>query len=94
MTEAVRLPLALCPYCGAKNDAATHIGRTTETPRAGDVSICFSCVGIMVYEPQDGRLILRKPTAAEFFELRADSTIAKFRAQVIRSAREHGRELK
>ena len=56
-----RLPLASCPSCGKKLNAATHPTEDV-TPSPGDVTICFGCQDLLIFTEDLG---LRRPTEAE-----------------------------
>lgn len=59
-----------CPHCGREHDA--HDGPTRDAqPAAGDVSICWGCHQISVYETFGDALGLRMPTPEEEAEMRA-----------------------
>jgi len=56
-----------CPSCGTMIDGYTSAGRDRATPKRGDVSTCWYCGEILVF---DGRpLSLRKPTAEDMAEI-------------------------
>ena len=50
-----------CPSCGVWMDGATGI-TSDDRPDPGDLTICFYCVKVAVY---DDDLTLRRPNAAE-----------------------------
>lgn len=54
-------PRCKCPSCGYILDAATNIGGK-QSPSYGDISICYNCCGICVY---DVGLMLRAATPDE-----------------------------
>lgn len=54
--------MTACPWCGAKNDAATGL-TGAPVPAAGDVGICFSCAGLLVYTGNG--LNVRRPSRRE-----------------------------
>jgi hypothetical protein len=55
-----------CPYCGRTNDLHREVKQEGVGPSPGDVSVCFGCVGVSVY---DENLALRIPTDEEFAEV-------------------------
>jgi hypothetical protein len=61
---------AVCPFCGALNDAATTGLYKNQVPRTGDISICAYCqeAGIFAKDEKGHRLI-RKPTAKEWVQI-------------------------
>ena len=50
-----------CPFCSARG--LSHDGR--DAPAERDVSVCASCTEVSVFELEDGKLVLRKPTPDE-----------------------------
>ena len=42
---------SVCPYCGYQMDDATGI-QDRETPIEEDLSICFKCTGVMVFDSE------------------------------------------
>lgn len=65
-----RVGLNICPHCGKKLDSVSDIeDEESVTPMPGDVSLCFGCTGILVF---DQLLRPRKPTKAELKEIRQD----------------------
>lgn len=73
------LPPSACPYCGGKIEAHTGIGRAVE-PKPGDVSICFGCAGVLVF---DVELRPRLPTIAETARFDADERVQHARRALI-----------
>lgn len=61
-----------CPYCNSDNDAHTAMTEAPE-PYAGAVSLCAYCCRFNVFDTDNGKLILRKPTEDEQRELDNDS---------------------
>jgi len=59
-----------CPHCNKFQDQAT--GKKNTRPRPGDVSICWKCFELGIYE-QD--LSLRKPSEIELQELLENPSI-------------------
>lgn len=41
----------VCPYCGEEMDCATGADDQTAIPEAGDLSVCFGCGGVLVFDP-------------------------------------------
>lgn len=76
-TETHKTPESPCPYCGYVLDAATGGG----VPEPGDVTICIQCIEFGVL---DENLKVRKPTADELKEIKADNKmrIAQYLAQL------------
>lgn len=54
-----------CPTCNYLCDGQTGVGNDS-TPSAGDLSVCFKCGEISIFD--DSELGLRKPTDAEHAE--------------------------
>jgi hypothetical protein len=66
----------VCPFCGAKNDRSAHSGGLLVLPDDGDVSICFGCAELSVF---DSGVVgdLRKPTDEEAAAFAADADIQR-----------------
>lgn len=81
-----RLPIR-CPGCDTVNDG--HSGALPDAlPVDGDVGICWSCRGLLVFTLDDrGCLGARLPTPAELVRLEADADIRRFRAAMSESYR-------
>ena len=61
---------AVCPFCGALNDAATAAFRSGQAPQSGDVSICAYCQEAGIFaKDEHGYTIVRKPTAQEWVQI-------------------------
>lgn len=58
-------PEAICPWCGTPLNAATGV-TCEDGPSEGDISICAKCCEILIFKED---LTLRKPTAAELFDM-------------------------
>jgi len=72
--EQVDLPH--CPYCNSVLDA--HRGMDGNClPMTGDVSICFNCANLLVYEIEGGNIDLRKPTPEEQSDFDNDEYLTK-----------------
>jgi hypothetical protein len=61
-----------CPTCGATMDASTD-AYGTAAPGTGDVSVCFYCAGLAIYDGGG----LREVTASERAELLADDRVTQ-----------------
>jgi hypothetical protein len=68
----MRVPVSICPACGAENDGASEIGGKGR-PSPGDASVCLSCGHLAVFR-EDMRL--RDPTVTELEAMRKDTRIA------------------
>lgn len=62
------LPDQVCPACGYKQTHASEI-EDRGAPEKGDVSICFSCAQLTIF---DADLRLRRATAEDIAELMKD----------------------
>lgn len=84
MTNKNRLPL-VCLGCGLVNDG--HQGpESTDVPEAGDVSVCFTCGALAMYDVDAlGLLTLRLPTDAELADLEADPQLQTVRHAIAES---------
>jgi hypothetical protein len=78
----------VCPYCGAKCDAATitDADKPYGGPRPGDVSVCGYCAELLIFD--GAPLALRKPTPEEHDEIGADPRLAALRVGIILARRE------
>lgn len=54
---------SICPVCGKKLDAATHVEKEEAVPGPGDISICLYCATVSVF---DDNLKLKQMTNEEF----------------------------
>ncbi len=61
-----------CPYCGAVNDAATGL-TGARVPSPGDVGVCFSCAGLLIFQ----EVGVRVPTDLERSELLSDPGVVR-----------------
>lgn len=68
-----KVPIANCPNCGKKVDAAMSVNGKRK-PRWGDVSICIECHHISVY---DNGLQLRNPTDDEMLSIAGNPDVIK-----------------
>ena len=61
----------ICPSCGAKHEAITNVEARDVLPDNGDVSICFRCGEICIFDDKayGG---MRKPTKKEQREIARD----------------------
>lgn len=55
-----------CPVCGNKLDAATHVKEKEIVPAPGDISICFYCATVSMF---DENLKLEQMTNEQFAKL-------------------------
>lgn len=63
-----RLPVSLCPRCGRKLDAATHVENAS--PDELDFSICLGCQEVLrFYRDDEDELKLRSLTEEDIQEL-------------------------
>jgi hypothetical protein len=68
-----QLPKQHCPVCGYELDAATCASDKVSRPKPGDVSICFKCANILVF---DADMKLREPMSKEMIGIMEDETVA------------------
>lgn len=59
-------PGRTCPACGAGADSWTSASAGDASPRAGDMNVCLTCGGLLVFADNAGTL--RLPTPAEAAE--------------------------
>jgi hypothetical protein len=64
-------PVPQCVDCDKRLDGATGVD-TDDAPKSGDFTVCIYCGSIMVYNDD---LTLRRPSAAEAWELAGDKRI-------------------
>lgn len=57
-----------CPYCGRENDSHAPTGNDYEVPEEGNVSICWKCHGLGIFQ---GDGTVRRVSPEEDAELRA-----------------------
>lgn len=62
-----------CPYCGRNNEAHAPTGNDYHVPAEGDVSICWKCHGVGIFQA-DGSV--RSTSPEEDAELRKAPEIA------------------
>ena len=70
---------AECPHCGYKVDRSAQIFGDIAPPEDGDISICFKCGKVGIFEKGN----TRKPTLDELEESLHDRRVTE--AQIIRS---------
>lgn len=68
------MPDAVCPACGYVSDRAAPADDNPAPPEKGDITVCFGCGTILVYDACDecGDLLLRTPSLEEVFFLEAN----------------------
>jgi hypothetical protein len=91
MAPRVRWDARRCPWCGALIDESDGVLEGAR-PKPGDCSVCFGCLRLGVFVAAgDGRLGLRRATAAERARFLADPELARvlalIRADPLRKAR-------
>ena len=66
--EAARIPLGMCPVCGHKINAASHLSdpEIYATPNAGDNTVCIYCCVWLVFRDD---LTMRRMTSREIEDL-------------------------
>jgi hypothetical protein len=67
-----------CLKCGEPLPLQKAVDGTSDTPKDGDVAICFECGEAMIYQGKG----FRAPSAEEFTELLDDADFAKAMAAV------------
>lgn len=64
----------ICPFCGRNNPLVSETGPGDAWPNEGDVSICWRCGEVAIFDlAHDGGL--RRPNLAEEAEIAADDDI-------------------
>ena len=61
-----RTPARSCVSCGNLIDAASHVSNKRLAPRPGDISVCFTCRHVQIFNPD---LTLRNLTSDEMHEI-------------------------
>jgi hypothetical protein len=77
-TVSITRTSAVCPFCGALNDASTTGLYKNQVPRSGDISLCAYCQEAGIFaKDEKGHLIIRKPTAKEWVQIVCDPNVTK-----------------
>jgi hypothetical protein len=63
-----------CPICSYQHEAHTSMTGAKQTPDAGDVSFCFNCNTMFVFNAELNLVI---PTAKELAEIEADEKLMR-----------------
>lgn len=79
-TEHTNIPRFTCWKCGYQMEATTPTHEKGATPQKGDVSMCFNCGTLGIFEKD---LTVRKPSQSELLEI--DSIPDVMEAQIVRS---------
>jgi hypothetical protein len=66
----------ICPFCDEHHEAVTLAQGDVEWPADGDVSICFRCGQLCVFD-RETRGLLRKPTKKEQRRFDRDENLKK-----------------
>jgi len=79
-----RLPVSVCPCCGAPNNACSSAmgGRG---PKPGDVTVCLLCSTILVFADD---MTTREPTKEEAHEIAGDKNVLAVVAATARVRKE------
>jgi hypothetical protein len=83
------VPVHRCINCGEVQEAATGIN-VEDAPGEGDVSICFKCGHIAIF---NANMQLRNPTDAEMYELAGDKNIIDAQAALAMMKRLKGKKV-
>ncbi|MBY0559895.1 hypothetical protein [Hyphomicrobium sp.] len=67
---SIETPPNRCPVCGEVNELTTGVGAAR--PAEGDLSLCFSCGTLSIFNAD---LTIRPPTEAEQAELNASPQV-------------------
>lgn len=82
MTKLVRVKqdnVPHCPVCNYTLDAHSATDDSADLPRSGDVSICFGCTSILIFEVKEGNIDVRIPTEEEHKKFNLVEDIIKIR---------------
>lgn len=63
LENEVRMPEACCPSCEHTLDAATSADGSDQRPQAGDLSVCFYCASVLMFNDD---FTLRQLSGEEF----------------------------
>lgn len=69
-------PIVNCPDCGKKLDTSSCIEKEVESPKFGDLSVCFGCGCLMQF---DEKLKLNKAPNLEDLRLDKETEVALVR---------------
>lgn len=90
MDEVHRYPAAPCPTCGRPNDAASAAnGGPSRPPGDGDLSVCFRCGALAIYQATAFGMILRAPTPDEQAAALLRPDVVQARAKLIEFWNDH-----
>jgi hypothetical protein len=81
MTTTTEMSPHQCPSCGRVNDL--HTGKQDTVPKPNDVSICWGCGALVVFEDAEGRQ--RLPTDEERARFESDPEVQRVRQHVLTS---------
>lgn len=62
LSQEIRTPSSICPYCGCMLDACCTIGHGSIAPKPGDWTICMDCSQVLFFTET---LTVRKPLPGE-----------------------------
>ena len=62
--KTFRVPMSLCLHCGYSSDTTTDI-TDHAAPKAGDLTICLNCGGLLRFEPDLMRSVASDEALAE-----------------------------
>lgn len=89
MREDELLPRStLCPACGARLDSAYDVDQQGYRPQPGDASFCLGCTSLLVFDEDEGGLLLRFPTDDELLHYSTDKKLHKVRSALLQAFRE------
>jgi hypothetical protein len=76
-----------CPWCNRKTDSVTHVGEEPRYPEPGNLSMCFLCAEVSIF---DENLMMRKPTVEEASEIYADPEVKEARRAIHQMWEQYG----
>lgn len=78
-----------CPHCGHHNELTTEVGGAEDEPRDGDLSLCWECgkIGVFDAAATGG---LRKPTDAERPAMEAGTAEMRHQWKLMRAMQKSG----
>lgn len=74
---------SLCPYCDSELDGATGVdeeGNANRLPKPGDISICYKCANISMF---DDELNLRRLTIEEEKEVLRNKIVVEVQRTIL-----------
>lgn len=84
--RAVTRGIYHCPWCSVQNDAALAMQDDGNRPNVGDVSVCWNCGSVALF---DNTMHLRRPRPDESADILDNPMVTAMRAEIIARRREN-----